>query len=109
MCPTAIENKAIPANYLLPIRQALASRWVTNNHTSAARAATANAVSPFPSALFNGLERDSIYSRSPVVFLGHFVGFPKSLLLADSVYNPQNRQVGSVFALMYRFFSGPAN
>src|SRR5215467_3742758 len=45
----------------------------------------------FPSALFNGLERDSIDSWSPVVFLGHFVGFLKSLLLTDmGVQSPKS-------------------
>jgi site-specific DNA recombinase len=44
----------------------------------------------FHSAFFDGFERDSIHSGSPVVFLGHLVGFAKRFHLAHvDVQSPE--------------------
>jgi len=54
------------------------------------------------SALFDGLERDPVDSRCPVVLLCHPIGFLKCLLLADVDVQPPETLSWFAFALSYR-------
>ena len=49
--------------------------------------------------LLDGLERDPVDTRSPVVLLGQRIGFASVSILQTWTYRPQKRQDGSAFAL----------
>src|SRR5207248_3713324 len=49
----------------------------------------------------DGLERDPVYSRGPIVLFGHRIRCAQVSILQTWTYSPQKRQDGSAFALTY--------